>query len=153
MKAESFKVFADEDEVAQGIASLAIENILLGLKDKSLFHLSLTGGSAGNLVSKYLCDIFNQEPLRFSGLHIWWSDERFVSISSPERNDLVIRENLQPNSPIHLHPVLSPEAVADVETAAKRYNTDLSGLQMDLGIFGVGEDAIWLRYFPSSGMK
>ncbi len=148
MKSENFKVFADENKVAQAIASLAIEKILLGLRDKPFFHLSLTGGSAGNLVSKFLCDIFNQEPLRFSGLHIWWGDERFVSIESPERNDAVIRENLQPNSPIHLHTVLSPEAVADVETAAKRYNLDLSGMQMDLGIFGVGADGHLASLFP-----
>ena len=147
--AQTFKVFPDEDLLAQSVSSLAVADILQGLAEKSIFHLALTGGKSGNLVSDFLCREFNEDPSRFAGLHIWWGDERFVATTSTERNDYLLNRNMRQNSFIHLHPVLSPEAVDDVEMAAKRYNTDLVGIEMDLGVFGVGPDGHIASLFPA----
>ena len=149
MMALTFTVFPDEDILAQSISSQAVVEILQGLKESSIFHLALTGGSSGKLVSYYLSREFNEDPARFSGLHIWWGDERFVAMSSTERNDYVLNGHMHRNSFIHLHPVLPPEAVEDVEISAKRYNADLAGIEMDLGIFGVGPDGHIASLFPT----
>lgn len=146
--AQTFKVFPDEDFLARSVSSLAVAHILQGLAEKSIFHLALTGGKSGNLVSDFLCREFNEDPSRFAGLHIWWGDERFVAATSTERNDYLLNRNMAQNSFIHMHPVLPPEAVDDVETAAKRYNTDLVGIEMDLGVFGVGPDGHIASLFP-----
>jgi 6-phosphogluconolactonase len=144
-----FRAFVDQGELARGIVAMSIEKILAGLDEKSVFHLSLTGGNTGNLVSQYLAGEFNQDPERFNGLHLWWGDERFVPLNSTDRNDLSLRLHLNERSPIHLHSVLPPEAVLDVETAAKRYNADLHGIDMDLAIFGVGPDGHLASLFPN----
>lgn len=146
--AQTFKVFPDEVILAQSVSALAVAHILQGLAEKSIFHFALTGGKSGNLVSDYLCREFNEDPARFAGLHIWWGDERFVAINSTQRNDYLLNRNMEKNSFIHLHPVLPPEAVDDVETAAKRYNIDLVGTEMDLGVFGVGPDGHIASLFP-----
>lgn len=138
----------DEPATVKNVATMALEIIEAGLESAGTFHLALTGGRTGNLLSRLLAEEFTDDPERFRGLHIWWGDERFVSSESDERNDFALRTNLDPKTRIHLHPVLPPEDVKDVETSAKRYNADLHGIELDLSILGVGPDGHVASLFP-----
>ena len=66
------------------------------LNETGKFHLALTGGTLGNLLAQELANEFSQGDWR--GLHIWWSDEHFVSIDSDDRNDLIFCNSLSTES-------------------------------------------------------
>ena len=135
------------------IVRKAMELIETELQSRGIFHMVLTGGITGNLVSSALVAELNQQPNNFHGLHIWWGDERFLSLNSEERNDSAFKSHLSPNTKIHVHSVLSPEEVSDVETAARRYNADLQGVELSLVILGVGPDGHLASLFPHQWNK
>ena len=146
--APDLKIFSDAGELADAIVQLANLRIQLQLASKGVFHLSLTGGTLGMMVSEGLVAKWNQEPGKYIGLHLWWGDERFVSATSTERNSFPVFHKLDENSPIHDHEVMPSDLNVDLEVAAKRYNADLFGIEMDLTMLGVGPDGHVASLFP-----
>ncbi len=141
-------VFKDESEIVLAVVHLADLRIQQQLESKEIFHLSLTGGTLGILVSVGLVGRWNREPGKYKGLHLWWGDERFVPAMSEERNSLAILRNLDEDSPIHVHQVMPSDSSVDLEVAAKRYNADLFGIEMDLTLLGIGPDGHVASLFP-----
>ncbi|MEY4497651.1 MAG: hypothetical protein RLZZ364_956, partial [Actinomycetota bacterium] len=130
-------LYADSQELIEEVAAqtlLAIEN---GLLANGVFHLSLTGGTLGVAISEHLRGVWNSAPEMYQGLHIWWSDERFVEADSNERNAHPLHIGVT-NKNIVLHEALSPDSPATIEDAVKRYADQLTGVVIDLNILGVG---------------
>jgi 6-phosphogluconolactonase len=146
--APDLKIFEDSSQLSDAVVQLANFRIQQQLEAKGTFHLSLTGGSLGAMVSDGLVAKWNQEPSEYKGLHLWWGDERFVPTISKERNSLAVLQNLVEDSPIHVHQVMSSDSNVDLEVAAKRYNADLIGIEMDLTFLGVGPDGHVASLFP-----
>lgn len=140
-------LYADIDELAEEVSAqilLAIEN---GLLAQGEFHLVLTGGSLGVQISNSLKSAFNAAPEMYKGLHIWWSDERFVNLESSERNASPLHGTLT-NPNIKVHEALAPDSPATIEEAVKHYSDALSGVTIDLNILGVGPDGHVASLFP-----
>lgn len=146
--APDLRIYRDSTELASTVVQLADSRIQQQLESKGIFHLSLTGGTLGILVSVGLVGKWNQEPGKYKGLHLWWGDERFVPAVSEERNSLAVLRNLDEDSPIHVHQVMPSDSSVDLEVAAKRYNADLLGIEMDLTLLGVGPDGHVASLFP-----
>ena len=147
-QAPVIKICATKNEIATTIVDLVNSRIRHGLATSGTFHLALTGGSLGILISEMLVERWNNEPEKFAGLHLWWSDERFVPELSEERNAGPVLMGLSEDSPIHIHQVSSPDSNIEVAVAAKRYNADLFGIEMDLLLLGLGEDGHVASLFP-----
>jgi 6-phosphogluconolactonase len=92
---------------------------------------------------------WNSHPGIFSGLHIWWSDERFVESSSSERNCAPVIQALI-NSEINVHTVKSSDEVATVDEAVAAYSKALDETFMDLTILGLGPDGHVASLFPGA---
>lgn len=146
--APDLRILANESELVEVVVELAISRILQRLETGGVFHLALTGGSLGIQVSEELVALWNEKPEKFSGLHLWWADERFVSEMSAERNALPVLQGLNSDSLIHIHQVLPADSKIDVEIAAKRYSADLFGVEMDLTLLGLGPDGHVASLFP-----
>ena len=146
--APEIKIFINVKELAREVADLIDARIRRDLKVNNVFHLALTGGTLGILISEILVSHWNIEPQEFVGLHLWWGDERFVPELSIERNAFPVITGLAPDSPIHIHQVLASDAGGDLEIAARRYNADLFGIDMNLTILGVGPDGHVASLFP-----
>ena len=142
------KISANKSELAVMVADLVISKIRRELHASGTFHLALTGGSLGVLISKLLVSHWNDEPEKFAGLHLWWGDERFVPEMSQERNARPVLMAMSEDSPIHVHQVLSQDSNVAVEVAARRYSADLLGIEMDLTLLGLGEDGHVASLFP-----
>ena len=140
-------LYADGDELADEVTAQILMAIESGLLAQGVFHLVLTGGTLGVQISNSLKSAFNAAPEMYKGLHIWWSDERFVNLDSSERNAAPFHGTLT-NSNIQIHESLAPDSPASIEDAVKNYGEALDGVTIDLNILGVGPDGHVASLFP-----
>ena len=140
-------LYADIDELGDEVTAqilLAIEN---GLLAQGVFHLVLTGGTLGIQISNSLLSVFNSAPQMYQGLHIWWSDERFVDLESDERNAAPFHGKLT-NPNVIVHESLAPNTPATIDDAVRDYADAINGVTIDLNILGVGPDGHVASLFP-----
>jgi 6-phosphogluconolactonase len=140
-------LYANADELADEVTAQILLAIESGLLARGEFHLVLTGGTLGVQISQALVGAFNSAPELYKGLHIWFSDERFVDLESPERNAAPLHGTLK-NSNVVVHESLAPNSPATVEDAVRDYEQALDGITIDLNILGVGPDGHVASLFP-----
>ena len=140
-------LYANADELADEVTAQILLAIESGLLARGEFHLVLTGGTLGVQISQALVGAFNSAPELYKGLHIWFSDERFVDLESPERNAAPLHGSLK-NSNVIVHESLAPNSPATVEDAVRDYEQALDGITIDLNILGVGPDGHVASLFP-----
>ena len=140
-------LYSDAQELAEEVTAQALLAIENGLLARGEFHLVLTGGSLGVQISQALVAAFNSAPELYEGLHIYWSDERFVELESPERNAAPLH-NAVKNPNVIIHESLAPNSPAVIEEAVKDYEDALANVTIDLNILGVGPDGHVASLFP-----
>ncbi len=140
-------LYSDAQELAEEVTAQALLAIENGLLARGEFHLVLTGGSLGVQISQALVAAFNSAPELYEGLHIYWSDERFVELESPERNAAPLH-NVVKNPNVIIHESLAPNSPATIEEAVKDYEDALANVTIDLNILGVGPDGHVASLFP-----
>lgn len=140
-------LYADAAELAEELTVQILAAIEKGLKLKSQFHLVLTGGTLGVQISEALVNEFNADSDSFRGLHIWWSDERFVPADSVERNAFPFHKNVK-NENIVVHEVLSSDRAANLQDSVSDYELALENVDIDLNILGLGPDGHVASLFP-----
>ncbi len=140
-------LYADAAELAEEVTVQILAAIEKGLKLKSQFHLVLTGGTLGVQISESLVKEFNADLDAFRGLHIWWSDERFVPAESVERNAFPFHDNLK-NQNIVVHEALASNQVATLAESVSDYDLALENVDIDLNILGLGPDGHVASLFP-----
>ena len=142
-------LYADAEELSGEVVAQTLQLIADGLADKSRFDLALTGGTLGLAISTKLVESFNNLTNSFSGLHIWFSDERYVAAASQERNALPFHQKLE-NKNISVHEVLPTDFADSATGALQDYEEKLSEVSLDLVILGVGPDGHVASIFPGS---
>lgn len=152
-QAPEIKICRSESEIVQSVAHLIDCRIIQGLAKSGVFHLALTGGTLGILISELLVLRWNEEPEKYAGLHLWWGDERFVPEFSEDRNAHPVIIGLREGSQIHVHQSLPSDAHLELEDAAKRYSFDILRIDMDLTLLGVGPDGHVASIFPGQWDK
>ena len=140
-------LYADAAELAEEVTVQILAAIEKGLKLKSQFHLVLTGGTLGVQISEALVNEFNADSDSFRGLHIWWSDERFVPADSVKRNAFPFHKNVK-NENIVVHEVLSSDRAANLQESVSDYELALENVDIDLNILGLGPDGHVASLFP-----
>lgn len=140
-------LYADSNELADEVTAQILIAIESGLMANGVFHLVLTGGTLGVHISESLRSAWNAAPEMYKGLHIWWSDERFVDLDSSERNAAPLHGTLT-NSNITIHESLAPNSPATITDAVDNYAQALKDVTIDLNILGVGPDGHVASLFP-----
>lgn len=140
-------LYSDAAELAEEVTVQILAAIEKGLKLQSQFHLVLTGGTLGNQISEALVTEFNADPDSFKGLHIWWSDERFVEAESIERNAFPFHDTVS-NKNIVIHEGLASDIAKNIDEAVADYSLALEDVDLDLNILGLGPDGHVASLFP-----
>ena len=142
-------LYADQRELLEEVTTQLIEVIETGLRINGLFHLALTGGTLGSDLTRALVAHWNMHPEMYQGLHIWWSDERFVERSSAEQNSSPALNSLS-NKNVAIHMVRSSDEVENIDLAVEDYLAQLDETFMDLTILGLGPDGHVASLFPGA---
>src|SRR5699024_78381 len=122
-------VHPDADTLARATAT----RFLLALADAQSLrrpvHVAITGGTIGTQV---LAEIGRSDLLGvvdFTGVHVWWIDERFVPTGDPDRNEGQATEALLARLPIpeeNVHRMPASDQAKDAEAAARDYAAELA---------------------------
>ena len=142
-------LYADQAELLREVTSQLIEVIETGLRINGVFHLALTGGTLGSDLTRALVTDWNSHPEMYQGLHIWWSDERFVSRSSAEQNSSPVLNSVT-NKNVAIHTLRASDEVENIEIAVEDYLAQLGENFMDLTILGLGPDGHIASLFPGA---
>lgn len=146
MELEKTYVYETEVELINQVTVAALDFMRNQLEAGEQFHLTLTGGALGVAIAKEIAKGINiDSETKWLGLNVWWSDERFVPMNSPDRNDLEFCNVLDPGKGVSVH---RAEFDGDVEGAAARLDEALTGIEMDLIILGMGSDGHVASLFP-----
>ncbi|WP_420322903.1 6-phosphogluconolactonase [Flagellimonas sp.] len=145
------KIFKDKQEVAEQFSAYFAE----GIKDKTEFHVALSGGSTPKIAFDVLASNYGDK-IDWSKIHFYWGDERCVPPTDDQSNYKMTVDHLFSKINIpkgNIHRVLG-ESEPDRE--AMRYanlleiNLDrVDGVpQFDLVILGMGDDGHTASIFP-----
>jgi 6-phosphogluconolactonase len=142
-------LYADPKELVNKVLSELNALIATSLTGGKNFHLALTGGTLGSQLTRCLVEHWNSHLDQYAGLHIWFSDERFVSSDSPERNAAATFNSVK-NSNVVIHGLLGTESGDSIQMAVSAYADQLSEITMDLTILGLGPDGHVASLFPGN---
>lgn len=142
-------LYADQTELLREVTSQLIEVIETGLRINGVFHLALTGGTLGSDLTLTLVVDWNAHPEMYQGLHIWWSDERFVERSSAEQNSSPVLNSVT-NKNVTIHMLRASDEVENIDIAVEDYLAQLGENFMDLTILGLGPDGHIASLFPGA---
>lgn len=151
----------DAAQLAQSAASRLAKLIVSAETAERDFHLVLTGGGVGIQTLAALRDEAKASGMKWSHVHLWWGDERFLPEGDAERNETQAREALIddidiPADNVHPMPASDGTDLAEVERAATNYSAALSVAArgegpvpaFDVCLLGLGPDAHVASLFP-----
>jgi 6-phosphogluconolactonase len=149
-------------EDAAALAWIAAEH-LIRIANDAIFNrggasIALSGGSTPKLMGEVLASAENRGRVDWSRVHVFWGDERWVPLESPESNAGVASRTFLdlvdiPASNVHpfLTEVVSPEESAATYEALIRTLVEGAPVPIfDLILLGMGDDGHTASLFPGT---
>jgi 6-phosphogluconolactonase len=153
-------IVPDGSALAEAAAEHFARAVAKAVVERGSAFVALSGGTT----PKQMGSILAREPYRsripWARVHIFWGDERWVPLGSPESNAGEAKRgflNLVPIPPGNVHlwdtAAKSPrDAAAAYETLLREIFTEPSGVpRFDLVLLGMGEDGHTASLFPNTG--
>lgn len=153
---------ASQDQLARETARRVIEVLGRAQDERGEATVVLTGGSMGNAVIEAVANDPDSQLVDWSRVNVWWSDERFVPGSDPERNGVQAADAASSGRLAvewdRVHPVAASDEMTTAEEAAEDYREELAaaadqedreGLpRFDLMLLSLGPDTHVASLFP-----
>jgi 6-phosphogluconolactonase len=153
-------VHPDGQVLAEAVASRLVTALLDAQSVRRPLHVGLTGGTVGIASLAALARHPARDAVDWTGVHLWWGDERFLPAGDGERNETQAREALLDHlaqlPAANVHPMPSADAAATPEESATAYAAELAAHgrgdeavpAFDVLLLGMGPDGHVASLFP-----
>lgn len=155
----NIEITPDAEELASRTVSLFVSAAHEALESRGTFYVALSGGQTPRLAFEKLAASPAAQALLWQHIHVFWVDERYVPVDSPQSNYRLAADAFLKKVPIppdNIHRI--PTEHEDISTAARSYETilrDVFGLgknqmpQFDLIVLGMGADGHTASLLPN----
>lgn len=149
------EIYDDAAELCDEVARLLLAEVAAVQATGRAAHLGLTGGGIADQLHRRLAELSEDSQVDWSGVVVWWGDERFVTSDDSDRNARQARAALLDHvavDPAQVHEVPA-DAGQGVEEAAATYGSTLrehGAGEFDVLMLGIGPDGHCASLFPGS---
>lgn len=156
-------VHEDAEAVAEAAATRLLARLVEAQTHHAVAHLALTGGGVGIATLRAVVRRGVHGAVDWRRVEVWWSDERFLPLGHPDRNETQAREaglDTLDLDPARVHPMPASDGPdgEDLDAAAARYAdlltrhapSDHDLPVFDVALLGVGADGHVASLFPEA---
>jgi 6-phosphogluconolactonase len=151
------QIFPNQEALSLAAASLFVQQARQAVAARGRFSVALSGGHTPRRTYDLLARLPLRDQVPWDRVHVFWGDERCVSLDDPRSNFWLAHLtflNRVPIPPAQAHPICcqgSPEEGAD------RYEHELLGFfgedpRFDLVFLGLGENGHTASLFPHTAV-
>lgn len=153
-------VVQDAKDLARQAAELFVERAQHAIGTLGMFRVALAGGNTPRGLYQVLASADFRDQVDWSLVQVFFSDERFVPLDSPESNYLTAQDALLSQVPIperFVHPYATTDIAPDL--AASNYEEGIRRIfaigldeapRFDLILLGLGPDGHTASLFPGT---
>ena len=154
------EILSNPAVLAQKCVEIFVTEVKNALEIKESFFVALSGGNTPKLFFELLGTLSQSKYLPWNRIHLFWVDERYVPIVSPQSNykmaaDTFLTKVAVPQENIHR----IPTEFDDMSESVRKYEEIIKTVfklepgqkpQFDLILLGMGSDGHTASLFPNS---
>lgn len=152
------RVYENQEALSLAAAKLFVSEARQAVQSRGRFVVALSGGSTPQRTYELLSQKPFRELVPWQSTHVFWGDERCVSINDPRSNARMARQALLDHVPLpsgQVHPMIcdrSPGLAAmEYEAILRDFFKD-GCARFDLFLLGLGENGHTASLFPGTSV-